>query len=242
MVLHASPWFSWSSWQLGFPGCSAVKNLPANGGAAGSTPWREGNGNPFQFLAWEIPWTQELAAYSSWGCKRVEHDLVTKQQPGSYKQTQGISHMLSATFAAASRNCFFESLSFGLVGYDGWRELPGDSSPLWQLPECLWYQLLWSNRLRSLAKSSFIFSLLPSPWQASCWFWLISYLGYMEWLLFSWLNPDWYTGRIRWLLKSPSVQFSSVTQSCPTLRPHGLQHTRPPCPLPTPRVYPNSCP
>ena len=27
-----------------------------------------------------------------------------------------------------------------------------------------------------------------------------------------------------------------------SLRPHGLQHTRPPCPSPTPRVYPNSCP
>ena len=36
-------------------------------------------------------------------------------------------------------------------------------------------------------------------------------------------------------------QFSSVAQSCPTLRPHELQHTRPPCPLPTPRVYSNSC-
>ena len=37
-------------------------------------------------------------------------------------------------------------------------------------------------------------------------------------------------------------QFSSVTLLCPTLRPHGLQHTRPPCPSPTPRVYSNSCP
>ena len=37
------------------------------------------------------------------------------------------------------------------------------------------------------------------------------------------------------------VQFSSVAQSCPTL-PHGLQHARPPCPSPTPRVYSNSCP
>ena len=27
-----------------------------------------------------------------------------------------------------------------------------------------------------------------------------------------------------------SVQFSSVVQSCPTLRPHESQHTRPPCP------------
>ena len=34
---------------------------------------------------------------------------------------------------------------------------------------------------------------------------------------------------------SPSVMSNS-------LRPNGLQHTRPPCPSPTPRVYPNSCP
>ena len=26
-----------------------------------------------------------------------------------------------------------------------------------------------------------------------------------------------------------------------SLRPHGLQHAKPPCPSPTPRVYPNSC-
>ena len=37
-------------------------------------------------------------------------------------------------------------------------------------------------------------------------------------------------------------RFSSVAQSCPTLRPHESQHTRPPCPSPTPRVYSNSCP
>ena len=36
--------------------------------------------------------------------------------------------------------------------------------------------------------------------------------------------------------------FSSVTQSCLTLRPHGLQHTRPPCPSPNPGAYSNSCP
>ena len=27
-----------------------------------------------------------------------------------------------------------------------------------------------------------------------------------------------------------------------SLRPHGLQHAKPPCPSPTPRVYTNSCP
>ena len=38
------------------------------------------------------------------------------------------------------------------------------------------------------------------------------------------------------------VQFSSVTQSCPTLWPHGLQHARLPCPSPTPGACSNSCP
>ena len=34
-----------------------------------------------------------------------------------------------------------------------------------------------------------------------------------------------------------SVQFSSVVQSCPTLRPHESQHARPPCPSPSPGVH-----
>ena len=38
-----------------------------------------------------------------------------------------------------------------------------------------------------------------------------------------------------------SVQFSRSVVS-DSLRPHGLQHARPPCPSPTPRVYSNSCP
>ena len=38
------------------------------------------------------------------------------------------------------------------------------------------------------------------------------------------------------------VQFSSVAQSCPTLRPRGQQHIRPPCPSPSPRVCPSSSP
>ena len=37
------------------------------------------------------------------------------------------------------------------------------------------------------------------------------------------------------------AQFSSVTQLCPILRPHGLQHARLPCPSPTPRDCSNSC-
>ena len=33
-----------------------------------------------------------------------------------------------------------------------------------------------------------------------------------------------------------------VVKSCLTLRPHELQHARPPCPSPTPGVHPNPCP
>ena len=42
------------------------------------------------------------------------------------------------------------------------------------------------------------------------------------------------------------MQFSSVQFSCSlvsdSLRPHELQHARPPCPSPTPGVHPNPCP
>ena len=42
--------------------------------------------------------------------------------------------------------------------------------------------------------------------------------------------------------KNVSVQFSSVAQSCLTLRTRGLQHAKPPCPSSTPGVYSNSRP
>ena len=46
---------------------------------------------------------------------------------------------------------------------------------------------------------------------------------------------------IRIFMEGSSVQFSCSVMF-DSLRPHEPQHTRPPCPSPTPRVYPNSCP
>ena len=43
-------------------------------------------------------------------------------------------------------------------------------------------------------------------------------------------------------LYAPSFWSSSVDQLCLTLQPHELQHARPPCPSPTPKVHSNSCP
>ena len=42
-------------------------------------------------------------------------------------------------------------------------------------------------------------------------------------------------------LKKNGAQFSCSVMSG-SLRPHGLQHARPPCPSPAPGVYSNSCP
>ena len=41
---------------------------------------------------------------------------------------------------------------------------------------------------------------------------------------------------------SQSVSQFSRSVMSNSLQPHGLQHARPPCPSPTPRVYSNSCP
>ena len=44
--------------------------------------------------------------------------------------------------------------------------------------------------------------------------------------------------------KGPCYQFSQFSRTVvsESLRDHKPQHTRPPCPSPTPRVYPNPCP
>ena len=54
------------------------------------------------------------------------------------------------------------------------------------------------------------------------------------------------------LLKHQNLLQNNISNVCrrcsvqllsrPTLQPHELQHARPPCPSPTPRVHPNSCP
>ena len=53
----------------------------------------------------------------------------------------------------------------------------------------------------------------------------------------SWIQPSDWTHRL-----FHASQFRSGAQSCMTLQSHGLQHTRCPCPLPTPGAYSNSCP
>ena len=44
------------------------------------------------------------------------------------------------------------------------------------------------------------------------------------------------------MVKDREAWQAPVAESCPTLRPHGLQHAKSPCPSPTPGVYSNACP
>ena len=47
----------------------------------------------------------------------------------------------------------------------------------------------------------------------------------------------------KWKTQQPKTyQFSSVAQSCPTLRSHESQHARPPCPSPSPGIHSDSRP
>ena len=67
---------------MDFPGGSMVKNPSTNAGDASSVPGSgrsgEGNSNPFQYSCLGNPWTEELAGYGSWICKRIRLDWVTK--------------------------------------------------------------------------------------------------------------------------------------------------------------------
>ena len=70
--------------KVGFPGCSVIKNPPANAGDMGSilgwgrSPWRR-KWQPIRvFLLEKSHGQRSLVGYSPWGCKRAGHDLATK--------------------------------------------------------------------------------------------------------------------------------------------------------------------
>ena len=64
---------------------SMVKYPPASAEVSDTIPGLgrspgEENGNPSSILAWKSRGQRSLVGYSPWGCKRVRHDLATKQQ------------------------------------------------------------------------------------------------------------------------------------------------------------------
>ena len=64
---------------VGFSGGLDSKASTRNAGDPGSIPGLErppgeGNGNPLQYFAWEIPWTEEPGRLQFMGLQRVGHD------------------------------------------------------------------------------------------------------------------------------------------------------------------------
>ena len=63
-----------------------VENLPAKqetqvGSLGREDPLEKEMATVSHILAWEIPWTEETGGLQQpWGCKRIRHDLATKQQ------------------------------------------------------------------------------------------------------------------------------------------------------------------
>ena len=56
------------------------KNLHTNAGDAGLSPWRRKGQSNSTFLPGKSHEQRSLVGYSPWSCKRVIHDLATKQQ------------------------------------------------------------------------------------------------------------------------------------------------------------------
>ena len=81
----------------GFPGGSVVKNPPAN---AGDKVWSMGQEDPWRrkwqprpvFSSGEFHGQRSLVGYSPQGCKRVGHDLATKQQNTSIELKKKRKH------------------------------------------------------------------------------------------------------------------------------------------------------
>ena len=83
----------------------------------------------------------------------------------------------------------------------------------------------------------------PAFWTTPCW---CSYNHCLEQLflglsVLTWLSSQCNLGGNQEILIGGSVQFIRSVVSDSLWR-HESQHARPPCPSPTPRIYPNSCP
>ena len=70
---------------MGFSDGSVVKNLHAMlemrvQSLGREDPLEKEIATHSSILAWEIPWTEDLAGHIPWGCKRVGFNLVTEQQ------------------------------------------------------------------------------------------------------------------------------------------------------------------
>ena len=98
--------------------------------------------------------------------------------------------------------------------------------------------------IKVFASESAIHIRWPKYWSFS--FSINEYSGLIFFRI-DWFDVLGLQGTLESLLHRLTMNLSSVNSvrhsvMFYSLQPHGLQHTRPPCPSPNPRVYSNSCP
>ena len=129
---------------MGFPGGSAVKNLPAMQETPGSGRSPEvGNSNPTPvFLPGKSEGQRNLEGYSPWGHKRVGHDLVTKQQQHTYACVCVCVYIYIYTHTHTERewekaNIFFSPITQWII-LSTWFNTPGWGIALTRSQSWLW--------------------------------------------------------------------------------------------------------
>ena len=178
-------------------------------------------------LAWKIPWMEEPGRQRSMGSLRVGHDWVTS---------------LSFFIFMHWRRKWQPTLVFLPGDSQGQRSLLGTVYGVTQSRTRLTWLSSSSSRitngtqfLKLVVQQSLDTLLLPP---LHCF--LQKQVAMFKFLVEK--NRQCIAPRTL----SDSVQFSSVqfgrSVMSGSLWPHGLQHTRPPCPSPTPRACSNSCP
>ena len=92
-----------------------------------------------------------------------------------------------------------------------------------------WNHLIWSETSKSSINSRFLYCIL-----------LVFFVNYhcQCVVIIEFLMQLDVKSEIRFHISSVQFSHSVVSNS---LRPHESQHTRPPCPWPTPGIYSNSC-
>ena len=111
---------------------------------------------------------------------------------------------------------------------------------VWSCPSCPWSHMM-GQMMTPLWASPAGQADSADPHVLLCWGRLRDHMKWGQLSIFPEGQPGSGSDPSKVLWRLTSVQFSRLVMSS-SLRPCGLQHARPPCPLRTPRAYSNSCP
>ena len=217
-------------------------------------------------LSWKIPWTEEPGRLLSTGLKRVGHDWVTEHarkragQPGGWRPGPLAPIWDGSSGSSQLQN----SLWAGLGPRLGWHH--SSTSPSLHPASSHPSHRCWSWRHPTKPPESGLHLRLHFPGNPSAMGHTLIKHGHSltctEWTRWEWDQEkqefirslltclDLYPLKRFWnnfpwsLLKSTHEETLLFSHSIlsDSLRPHGLLHTRFPCPSPSPRACSNSCP